>query len=180
MRDGLDDFLAELCDPLYRFLLRLTGNREQAADLAQEALLRAWKSRTSLQDPRLRRVWAFRVAANLAKDHHRHKRTTRRVQQEWSRPVGSVPRPEDQLAHHETRAKVTQAVDQLPSRQREVMHLLLVEELTPTEIGEVLGIDSHSVRSNLAAARKTLRTNLSDLAPDVGKSRTTSPQAAQQ
>ena len=67
------------------------------------------------------------------------------------------------VAGQEQRDLIWAAIDQLPERQREVMHLRAVEELTPNQIAEVLSIESGAVRSSLAAARKQLRSRLKDL-----------------
>lgn len=77
------------------------------------------------------------------------------------RPLG------DQLIHEENVSAVLEAVNRLPSRQRQVMHLTTVEELTQAEVAEVLGISIEAVKASLSVARKTLREQLNNLYQEV-------------
>src|SRR3989304_8552329 len=60
--------LEEHVPRVYRFALRLTGNRHEAEDLTQETFLRAWRHRRRLRDRSAARVWLFAIAANLWRD----------------------------------------------------------------------------------------------------------------
>ncbi len=162
---SLDGFLDGLADPLYRFLLRMTRDRDLAADLTQEALLRAWRKRRSLKNEEARRAWLFRIATNLYGDHCRR---TRRIElSELGQQVDRTLLPEQAAVDRELHDQVAAALDELPDRQREVMHLRVIEQLSPAEIADILGIDAGAVRSSLAAARKRLRVQLRHLWPEL-------------
>lgn len=62
-RDVLDDILAALQRPLYRYISRLLTNRETAEDVLQEVLFRICRKIVWLRDPELLRPWAFRIAS---------------------------------------------------------------------------------------------------------------------
>ena len=161
----MDEILAELTEPLYRFLLRMTRDRELAADLTQETLLRAWRGRRWLRDPRARRVWVFRIAVNLCSDDRRRKARVESRSLDLETHPSTAPSPETLAVNNEIQRRVAEELDRLPGRQRETMYLHLVEQLSPREIARVLSIDAGTVRSSLAAARKRLRTRLSELRP---------------
>lgn len=164
MCDHLDDFLEEFSQPLFRYLLRMTRDHDLAADLTQEALLRAWKQRRRLRDQRARRVWVLRIGANLYRDHLRRRASVSGI--DWDRLPSADLSPISQTLQKESLNRLSSAIDQLPERQRQVIYLRAVEQLGPQEIGKVLGMSSGAVRSSLAVARKRLREQMQQLDPD--------------
>jgi RNA polymerase sigma-70 factor (ECF subfamily) len=151
---------------VYRFALRLTGDRHAAEDLAQETLLRAWRRRERLRDPRVARVWLLKITTNLWRDHlRRGKLPAAQV-----RPLADDPPAPAASAHELTTRQddlrqALGALDGLPSRQREVLYLNACEGLTLAEIAEVLGITVESAKASLSLARKKLRELLPDVDP---------------
>lgn len=143
---------------VFRFAMRLTGDVHQAEDLTQETFLRAWKQRTSLHDLQKARVWLFRITANLMKD--RMRRSSRRsepasLSNEILESITQLP--ETLVIQNEEIQQALQAVESLPPRQREVLHLAAVEDLAPAEIAEVLDISRNAVNVHLCEARKAMR-----------------------
>ena len=59
------------------------------------------------------------------------------------------------------------AIDELPPRQRQVVHLVTVEQMSHDEVAAVLGISPAAVKANLAAGRKELRERLREVYEDV-------------
>jgi RNA polymerase sigma-70 factor (ECF subfamily) len=126
--------------------------------MTQEALLRAWRKRFFLKNEAARRAWLFRIATNLYRDHCRRLHRVRHSGTEI--PFNRSPSPEQSAVDRELQDHVFAAMNELPERQREVMHLRVVEQLSPREIAAILGIDASAVRASLAAARKRLRAQL--------------------
>jgi len=164
------DFLEENVSHVYRFAHRLTNDSGRAEDLAQEVFLRAWKRRAQLKDRRAARVWLFQIAVNLWRD------TLRRPDLKVTRDAGTLnevegqtPSPETTAAHREQLESALDAMKALPQRQREVLHLGAVEQLSIDEIARVLDISSSNVKANLSLARKKMRARLRD-APENGGS----------
>ena len=157
----MDKILASLELPLYRFLLRLSRDPDIAADLTQETLLRAWKNRSKVRDQRATRVWVFRIAVNLWSDRGRS--TANRPSNDgWEDESSREPNPADLAAANELGRAVWEAIDHLPEKQKQVMHLRVLEQMEPKEISETLNLDPALVRSNLSAARRRLRQLLGD------------------
>jgi RNA polymerase sigma-70 factor (ECF subfamily) len=142
----------------------MTRNVHQAEDLTQETMLRAWKHRHRLRDQRKARVWLFTIAANLWRDQARralrsHAQATPALE---DRPDTNVS-PDRQLMNRDDAKRAMDAMDRLPSRQREVIYLHTCESLSLEEVAEVLQISYNSVKSNLSLARRTMRRELEDL-----------------
>ena len=152
----MEQVLTNLELPLYRFMLRLCDDPELAADLAQETLMRAWKARATLRDPGAARAWLFRIGVNLWNDRCRNQ-AQRPAHQPWQDQVANMPDPTEQAIVNELGQAVWDAIDRLPEKQKQVLHLRVLEQMEPKEIADALEMDSQLVRSHLAAARKTLR-----------------------
>jgi RNA polymerase sigma-70 factor (ECF subfamily) len=150
--------LEEHVDAVYRYALRLTRRADLAEDVAQETLLRAWKSRDRLRDCRAARSWLLRITTNVWNDQ---------LRKNWADPavLESEPpcsrRPAAQVfSEREDVRLALAAMDQLPDRQRQVLYLITCEQLSHEEVAEVLEIGVAAVKSNLCVARKAMRTRL--------------------
>jgi RNA polymerase sigma-70 factor, ECF subfamily len=165
----VDELLASHADAVYRFALRLTRDPQTAQDLSQETLLRGWQSRARLREAGAARVWLLRIAANLHRDQWRTKRVTEPI---LADPPDGQPTAAGQLEHKECVERALAALDGLPPRQRQAMHLVTIEQLTHQQAAEVLGISVDALKSNLSLARRRLREQLKDLYEEIRGTRT--------
>lgn len=147
---------------LYRFALRITGSIEEAEDVVQEVLERVWKTPAEQSETiRNWEAWCMTMTRNRSLDK------TRNVAQRRIGPIGQEvelqPDSADPARTVETRdlaSQVRQLMADLPEKQRLVMHLRDIEELSYEEITEVLDITMDQVKVNLHRARKTIRTQM--------------------
>jgi RNA polymerase sigma-70 factor (ECF subfamily) len=143
--------------PLLALASRLTRNREEALEVTQEALLRAFRSLGRFDPSRSFRNWLFQIAANEARDRYRKKT---REQATFRDVADRAPAAVDPEAGHdrgEIRADIARALVSLSPREREVFVLRDLEELDIRETSRVLGCSMLSVRVNLSSARRKLR-----------------------
>lgn len=158
-----DEVLAALVDEyaptLYRVAFSVLRNAADAEDAVQEAFLRVLRHRESLDDVRDRRVWLIRIVWNIVLDRKRRAKT-RPETDDVSELARVLPATgltaEDRAAAAQHHGRVLEMVDQLPSKEREVLVLSAFEELTSVEIAAVLGITESSVRSRLFRARNLM------------------------
>lgn len=145
--------------------MKLAGDRDDACDLAQEAMLRAWQSRRTLRDPRAGRVWLFRIVANLWKDQLRRRQIREEVDSERvGRCADRLAIAPDQWAQQrEDLVRAIRVMNALPARQRQVLYLHSCESLSVSEIAGVLEISASAVKASLSLARKRVRTQLQDI-----------------
>jgi RNA polymerase sigma-70 factor (ECF subfamily) len=156
----VDELLASHADAVYRFALRLTREPHAAQDLTQETLLRGWKSRSSLRDAAAARVWLLRIATNLHRDAWRSRRL---VEPLVAEPIDREPTVVGRHDQRECVAQALAALDELPPKQRQAMHLITIEQLTHQQAAEVLGVSVESLKANLSLARRRMREHLKDL-----------------
>jgi RNA polymerase sigma-70 factor (ECF subfamily) len=149
--------------PLLALATRLTRNREEALDVAQEALFRAFRALGRFDVSRSFRNWLFQIAANEARDRYRRKAREQAAfqavaGQEPAAATGSTATdPEAGQDRRELRADILRALDALSPREREVFTLRDLEELDIRETSRVLGCSGLAVRVHLSSARRKLR-----------------------
>ena len=136
---------------LERYLVRLTGDRDLASDLAQEAFVRLLEQDAT---PEQARPWLFRVATNLARDvgrkarRHRDLGTADRLRRAHSDPP---PAPDRAVEQSEAGRRVRAALRALSVKEREAL-LMREEGFKHREIAEALGTTTGSVGTLLRRA----------------------------
>lgn len=172
VRAGDTDAYRQLFDVLYgplrRFALSLVRDDAQAEDLVQEAFVRLWDRRASMDGDIPLRAWLYRTVRNLALNSRRDQATrTRLLDDPVSRdnPVVArpAPTPEDLTLDHEINRQVSALVQELPPRQREALLLSRVEGLSHAEVASTMGCAPRTVNNHLVAALSTLRRRLAEL-----------------
>jgi RNA polymerase sigma-70 factor (ECF subfamily) len=140
---------------------RMLRDEAEAEDVAQEALLRLWRSAEGLEvGPQGVRPWLRRVVSNLCVDRMRSGRRVSVVEE-----VPERIEPATQLAHMEAQdvsQRVDAALKDLPDRQRMALTLFHYEGLSQIEVGRIMGISDEAVESLLARARRSLKASLRD------------------
>lgn len=146
---------------VYGVAFRIVRRHDVADDVAQETFIRAHKALGSFDLARPFGPWICRIAANLAVNHTRSPEA-----REEGLPEGHAETPSagaDPLAgvlEAEARSVLAVALERLPSEQRAVFVLRVVEELSYREIADALEISMGTVMSRLSRARGKLRESL--------------------
>ena len=151
---GFEAFFREQQPRLVAVGIALTGDAEEAKELAQEALLRAFRSWDRIADYDEPGRWVRRVLVNLARDRHRHDLVAARLQHRLAADgYAVVPDPQAD--------EWWRAVLSLPERQRAAVALHHLDDLPIREVARILGVSSGTVKASLSHARRTLAKTLS-------------------
>ncbi|MDW8381721.1 MAG: RNA polymerase sigma factor [Verrucomicrobiota bacterium] len=171
--DGALESLMQRHGPaVYRLLLGLLQDPEEACDLAQETFVRLYQARGRFRSEDRLLPWLHTIALNLARNRLRWRRRHPTVS--WGTVDGasqepasslelaasSEPSPLEQLQREERIRAVRQAVADLPPRLREVIVLCEWEERSQAEVATILRISPKAVESLLYRARRILRARL--------------------
>src|SRR2546422_9437554 len=161
-RREFEERLAE-CGPLaYRVARGVLRNTADAEDVAQEALLRAYRQFDRLRDRNRFRGWLVRIAFRLAIDRLRSAKRRELRDTLWSQPEHQ-PRAataEDIAVSNEFQAHLDSALGELPEKLRLVLLLAAMEGHTIDEIASMLGLSTGTVKSRIFYARRQLAEKL--------------------
>lgn len=148
---------------LYRVAFSVLRNAVDAEDAVQETFLRVLRHREKLGEIQNMRVWLVRIAWNMALDRKRRQKAMP-LEDEAAQLMDAVAsgelRADAALIAAQGQARILQAIDCLPRKEREVLLLSAMEELATAEIAAVLSVTESSVRSRLFRARQRLRERL--------------------
>lgn len=151
---------------VYSLALRLCGDREEAADLSQEAFVKAWQGLSAFQGESSFATWVYRLTTNVCIDHLRRKKRREGVEPTvslddenngWAEPADRNSDPQLQMERSERGQALAQGLDRLPDWQRRVLVLRELSGLSYQEISDALDIDLGTVKSRIARARLALR-----------------------
>jgi len=143
----------------FRVAFSVLRQREDAEDVAQEALARAYRKFRALKNPERFRPWLVRVAWRLALDHRRgQQRRRRREQAAAVLPGASGTR--EMAASLELRERLWKAIDRLPEKLRLVVLLAPVQGNDLGEVARLTGLPEGTVKSRLHLARRHLAEDL--------------------
>jgi RNA polymerase sigma-70 factor (ECF subfamily) len=175
--EAFDQLVALNADRIYGLLVRLTGSREDAEDLAQECFLRAYRSLDSFRGGSAFYTWLYRIAVNLARSAGRSKQRRKEVEvpmaavavrrdTESGEPDARIEAaavqdtPEEAVRRQEAIAKVQEALEELSREHREVVVLRDLEGMDYEQIGQLVGATREAVKSRLHRARGELAARL--------------------
>lgn len=155
---------AQLCDRHYRLVFqsawRRVGNRADAEDVAQDALIRMGQGLRSLREAALFRGWLMRIVINAVTDLHRKRKAERTGVATFVAEGDTVWFEEDDTQDRD--AALWKAVRRLPEKQREAVLLVYADEMSHRDAAEAIGCAEATVSYHVHEARKRLKTLLSE------------------
>ena len=166
----LDQLIVRFQHRLLRYLLFLTGNREQAEDIFQEVWMRVLTRGTQFNGKSRFETWLFTIARNLVIDQRR-KRTMSSLDELFEaggdddRPLAfevpdHEPGPFDRMSNVEDREQIAAALLQLDTLYREVLVLRFHEDLSLEEISKVTRAPLSTVKSRLYRGMASIKPRL--------------------
>lgn len=159
---AFDEVYGRFGEMVYNLALRLAGNREEAADLAQEIFLRIYRHLGSFGGRSTLKTWVFRIAVNHCRDrlsrHHPAMQSIDDGGEEGGVALADPARgPEELAVAADQGRRVMGGLARIPQVFREAVVLRDLEGLSYEEIAEVLGVRVGTVRSRIARGRDHLR-----------------------
>lgn len=136
------------------YLLRLTGNDDDAEDTVQEVMLRLWNMRSRIEAGANVSALAYTIARNLHRDRWRHQNSCRSEGEEMLQNVAV----EDLRAERNDEMRlVGRIVESLPPLQQQIFRMKEIEGYESEEIMQILGCSADNLRKNLSRARLRIR-----------------------
>jgi len=152
---------AENASGIYNLALRLLGNREDAQDVSQEVLLKAFQ-RLGKPGELNQRAWLYRVTVNACYDHLRARK--RRPSVPWEPGFElDLPTTIDRVEQAELRRQLEEAFRRVPPAQRAALLLREIHGLHVNEVAFALGVKPESAEVTLVRARSSFRRHFTEI-----------------
>jgi RNA polymerase sigma-70 factor (ECF subfamily) len=159
-RDALAQLYSRYGAVLLRYLLQLTPDRTLAEEILQDTLLAVWKQARTYEGRSSVRTWVFGIARRQAHNHLRQRAVVTDSVDVLEQMPSPDPDPQDALLTTIAREELAEALGGLVPTHREVLLLVLIDELSYEEAAEVLGVPVGTVKSRLHHARLAMRERL--------------------
>ena len=145
-----------LKDKLFRLALRITLDRAEAEDVVQDTMIRVWNKRDEWSQFESVEAYCLIVAKNLAIDRSQKKEAQNvELTPEMEEPDANSPY--DRMVHDEKMRIINRLVDELPEKQRLIMHLRDIEGESYKKIAALLNLTEEQVKVNLFRARQKVK-----------------------
>jgi RNA polymerase sigma-70 factor (ECF subfamily) len=163
--DAFEALVAAYEKNVFNVALQMTGNREDAQDMTQEAFLKAYSSLSSFRGDSKFSSWLYRIVSNVCLDFKRRQgrrpSSSLTVEDDEGENIqldiaDESQSPEALLERKMTREAVRAGLQQLPDEQRQILLLREIQGLSYEEIGEAMGLEAGTVKSRIFRARKKL------------------------
>jgi RNA polymerase sigma-70 factor (ECF subfamily) len=159
-RDAAAGFVEELFaahhGEIYAYLIRMLRDPELAADLTQDAFVKAYRNYDALQKPENARAWLYQIAHRVALDHIRRQKIIRFMP--WTgESHGAAPSAERLVMDAHISGDLQRALARIPERQRAALLLAELHDLSGLELAAALGVSHVAARALLTRARESLR-----------------------
>lgn len=151
---------AEYSGPIYNYALRMIGDPDRAADIAQDTFIKAYRKLDTLTDASSVRSWIYRIATNTAIDAMRRNKNTVPMgdhEEHAYEQADGGPGPETQVLSGLLDERINRALLRLKANHRQCLILSDVEDMSSQQIGEVMGMSHGAVRVLLCRARGEMR-----------------------
>jgi RNA polymerase sigma-70 factor (ECF subfamily) len=141
---------------IFAYLVRMLRDGDLAADLAQDAFVKAYKNYDTLQKDENARAWLYQIAHRVALDELRHRKIVRMIP--WTGEAhGSAPSAERLAMDLRLSGPLERALAKIPERQRAALLLAEIHDLTGLELAAALDVSHVAARAILTRARESLR-----------------------
>lgn len=170
---AFEQLIAQYEKKVYNLAYRLTGNHEDASDVAQEAFIRVYNSLPEFRGDSSFATWLYRIVNNVGMDELRKRKRQRVTSLDDTVTVedGEMTRqladhadgPEQALERVETQRAVQESISALDEEYRMVVVMCDLQGYSYNEIAETLGINLGTVKSRLHRARQALKEKFGSL-----------------
>jgi len=160
---AVTDLVHRYSTTLFRVAYSVTRNTGEAEDVVQETFLRVLRHREKLAELRDPRVWLVRIAWNLVLDRKRRSKT-RPETEDIDDLIRVLParerRADEELIAAQGHSHILSLIDELPAKERQVLLLSALEELSTAQIAVVLRTTESTIRSRIFRARRMIAAKL--------------------
>jgi len=169
-RDAARLLMHRLTPRIYRQAYRMLRDQAEAEDVTQEAMLRLWKIAPEWrQDEAKVTTWLYRIVANLCTDRLRKRRPNDSLDQ-VAEPEDGADSVDESMQKKSRSDALSDALDQLPERQKQAVVLRHLDELSNPEIARIMDVGVGAVENLIARGKRALANVLAKRKDELGYS----------
>ena len=162
MSEHIADIIQTYSDRLFRYAMKIVGDRETAKDITQEVLIKFCSSADNIRDHSKVEAYLYRATCNRAfnhvRDRNRRDSGSRRYAEEFDTPTPT--QPDADLERQQTTDMLRESIATLSARQRQTVTLRFWGEKTIAEIASVMSVSEGSVKVYLTRGLQKLKSRL--------------------
>lgn len=155
LEQNFNAIFSSLLDQWFRFSIAMVGNKEDAEDIVQEALIKLWKRKNKMSEVKNIKAYSLQVVKNLCYDKINKKKST--FSFDTKKHDINYYSIEDEIYAKEEIAIIIKLLEKLPNRQKEIFILKDMEGCTYNEIKIITNLEISNIRANLSMARKKIK-----------------------
>jgi len=161
LKKDFEEKILECIDSLYNLALRMTQHKQDAEDLTQEAVLRAYRFLTKFEEGTNFKAWIMAILRNVFINEYRRK--TKEPQKiEFEKVEDFITIPEISGVQEEIFTEnIKSSIDKLPEELRTTIILFYAEDFSYKEIAKIMDVPVGTVMSRLYTAKQSLKRQLS-------------------
>ena len=165
--DAFNQLMEQHKRRMYAVALRMCGNREDAQDCLQEAMLRVYRAIGGFKGQSSFSTWVYRITMNTCLDELRRKKNRQNTSLDnlldmgWS-PADETNAPEKQAMRSELRRNLNRAIRELPEEMRAAVVLRDIQGFSYDEIARMLEINVGTIKSRISRGREKLREKMKE------------------
>ena len=152
-KSSFEKFIMENMDSCYRFAYSYAKNKEDAEDILNDSMLKAWKAVGELREEKYMKTWFYKIISNTAITYLRKKGTFIAVEDDVLERLDVREDKYDDSSFHDM-------IKTLPERYKEVIVLRYFEDMSISEVATVLDLNENTVKTRIHRALKILKIDL--------------------
>ncbi len=169
-RDAARLLMHRLTPRIFRQAYRMLGDKAEAEDVTQETMLKLWKIATEWRQDEVKvTTWLYRIVANLCTDRLRKRRGNASID-EVAEPEDGAESVADQMQQTTRSDALSDALNQLPDRQKQAVVLRHLDELSNPEIAKIMDVGVGAVENLIARGKRALASVLAKRKKELGYS----------
>ena len=155
-RKAFEQFVRQYSEPLYWQVRRIVLSHEDANDVMQNVMLKAWMNLDTFRNASKLSTWLYRIAINESLDFVRHQKSTSMVSADDENGIANTLLADKYFDGDETEAQLQEAIAQLPDVQRTVFNLRYYDEMKYSEMSKVLNTSEGALKASYHIAVKKI------------------------
>ena len=155
-RKAFEQVVRQYSEPLYWQVRRIELSHEDANDVMQNVMLKAWMNLDTFRNASKLSTWLYRIAINESLDFVRHQKSTSMVSADDENGIANTLLADKYFDGDETEAQLQEAIAQLPDVQRTVFNLRYYDEMKYSEMSKVLNTSEGALKASYHIAVKKI------------------------